>query len=74
MSPPGMYSLDQVADRLGLQVRTVRSYVRSGRLHAIRIGKQYRVSQESLQVLIGGRSPNLRWTPRHAPTAWNLRA
>jgi excisionase family DNA binding protein len=53
MSPPGMYSLEQVADRLGLHVRTVRSYVRSGRLHAIRIGKQYRVSRQSLQALTG---------------------
>ena len=41
-----MYSLDQVAERLGLHVRTVRAYVRTGRLKAIRIGKQYRVARE----------------------------
>jgi excisionase family DNA binding protein len=46
-----MYSLDQVAERLGLQVRTVRAYVRSGRLKAVRIGKQYRVAREDLEAI-----------------------
>jgi excisionase family DNA binding protein len=48
-----MYSLDRVAERLGLHVRTVRAYVRSGRLKAIRIGKQYRVSREELEAIVG---------------------
>jgi excisionase family DNA binding protein len=48
-----MYSLDQVAERLGLHVRTVRAYVRSGRLKAIRIGKQYRVAREELEAIVG---------------------
>jgi excisionase family DNA binding protein len=57
-----LYSLEQVAERLGLQVRTVRSYVRSGRLKAIRIGKQYRVTRESLEDLTGPAAPAV---PRH---------
>ena len=48
------YSLDDVADRLGLHVRTVRNYVRDGRLGAVRIGKQYRVSEADLRALTGG--------------------
>ncbi len=48
-----MYSLEQVAERLGLNVRTVRSYVRSGRLKAVRIGKQYRVARDDLEALAG---------------------
>ena len=48
-----MYSLDQVAERLGLHVRTVRAYVRTGRIKAIRIGKQYRVAREELEALVG---------------------
>jgi excisionase family DNA binding protein len=48
-----MYSLDQVAERLGLHVRTVRAYVRTGRLRAIRIGKQYRVAPEELEAIVG---------------------
>jgi excisionase family DNA binding protein len=47
------YSLDDVADRLGLHVRTVRNYVREGRLGAVRIGKQYRVSEADLRALTG---------------------
>jgi excisionase family DNA binding protein len=49
----GMYSLDQVAERLGLHVRTIRAYVRSGRLRAVRIGKQYRVAREELEAIVG---------------------
>ncbi|HEY2464730.1 MAG TPA: helix-turn-helix domain-containing protein [Steroidobacteraceae bacterium] len=49
----GFYSLNQVAERLGLHVRTVRAYVRNGRLKAVRIGKQYRVAQEDLDSITG---------------------
>ncbi|MHA6627525.1 helix-turn-helix domain-containing protein [Pseudonocardia sichuanensis] len=47
------YSVEQVADRLGLHVRTVRSYVRDGRLEAVRIGKQYRIARADLEALTG---------------------
>jgi excisionase family DNA binding protein len=50
-----LYSLEEVAKRLGLQVRTVRSYVRAGRLKALRIGKQYRVAREDLESITGPR-------------------
>jgi excisionase family DNA binding protein len=36
-----MYSAEEVADLLGLHVRTIRGYVRDGRLPGTRIGKQY---------------------------------
>ncbi len=48
-----LYSIEQVAERLGLHVRTVRHYVREGRLKAVRIGKQYRVAREALEALTG---------------------
>src|ERR1700691_3677829 len=52
-----LYSAEQVADRLGLHVRTVRNYVREGRLKAVRIGKQYRISQEDLEAMTGRPEP-----------------
>lgn len=47
------YSMEQVAEQLGLHVRTVRGYVRDGRLNAVRIGKQYRVARADLDALTG---------------------
>ncbi|MFF0150675.1 helix-turn-helix domain-containing protein [Micromonospora sp. NPDC005203] len=58
-----MYSVEQVADRLGLHVRTVRGYIRSGRLRAVRIGKQYRIAAPDLDALTG---------QTRAPTATGL--
>ncbi|MFE1591255.1 helix-turn-helix domain-containing protein [Nocardia sp. NPDC058705] len=49
----GLYSVEQVAELLGLHVRTVRSYVRDGKLPAARIGKQYRITHEDLEAFTG---------------------
>ncbi|WP_223839317.1 helix-turn-helix domain-containing protein [Saccharopolyspora pogona] len=53
-----MYSVEQVANRLGLHVRTVRGYIRSGRLKAVRIGKQYRIARADLEELTGKPRPS----------------
>lgn len=47
------YSVEQVAEQLGLHVRTVRAYIRDGRLPAVRIGKQYRIARPDLDVFTG---------------------
>ncbi|MGW2252909.1 helix-turn-helix domain-containing protein [Kitasatospora sp. NPDC001660] len=47
------YSVEQVAELLGLHVRTVRGYIRDGRLAATRIGKQYRIARADLEALTG---------------------
>jgi excisionase family DNA binding protein len=52
-----LYSVEQVAERLGLHVKTVRSYVREGRLKAVRIGKQYRIAREDLEAMTGRPEP-----------------
>ena len=60
-----LYSVEQVADLLGLHVRTVRTYVRDGRLKAIRIGKQYRISGDDLEAFTGHQiAPPARETAR----------
>ncbi|MGP3932988.1 helix-turn-helix domain-containing protein [Nonomuraea sp. KM88] len=47
------YTVEQVAAQLGLHVKTVRNYVRDGRLPAVRIGKRYRVAKEDLAAFTG---------------------
>jgi len=61
-NPRNLYSVEQVAEHLGLHVRTVRAYLRTGRLKGVRIGKQYRISRENLDALTGG-SASLRREP-----------
>jgi excisionase family DNA binding protein len=51
--PQEFFSIEQVAQCLNLQVRTVRTYVRGGKLTAVRIGKQYRITREDLEALTG---------------------
>ena len=48
-----LFSIEQVADLLNLHVRTVRNYVREGKLKAVRIGKQYRIAREDLEAMTG---------------------
>lgn len=52
-----MYSVDEVADQLKLHVRTVRGYIRTGRLRAVRIGKQYRIARADLDALTRASGP-----------------
>ncbi|MFY1653038.1 helix-turn-helix domain-containing protein [Solwaraspora sp. WMMB762] len=46
-------SVEEVAEQLDLHVRTVRSYIRDGRLPAVRIGKQYRIAPADLDAFTG---------------------
>jgi excisionase family DNA binding protein len=50
-------SVEQVAGQLGLHVRTVRGYIRDGRLKAVRIGKQYRIARADLDAFTGRPAP-----------------
>ncbi|MFI6707078.1 helix-turn-helix domain-containing protein [Nonomuraea sp. NPDC050478] len=47
------YTVEQVANLLDLHVKTVRAYVRDGRLKAVKIGKQYRIAREDLEAFTG---------------------
>lgn len=49
-----MYSAEEAAQILGLQVRTVRNYLREGRLPGVRIGKQYRIARADLEAFTAG--------------------
>lgn len=58
------YSVEQVAELLGLHVKTVRGYVRDGRLAAVRVGKQYRISRDSLAGFTGAQPEPMSRTRR----------
>jgi excisionase family DNA binding protein len=51
--PTEFFSVEQVADLLGLQARTVRQYLRDNRLPGTKIGKQYRIAQSDLEAFMG---------------------
>jgi excisionase family DNA binding protein len=54
MTASHLHTVEQVAELLNLHVKTVRRYVRTGRLKAKRIGKQYRISRADLDDFAGG--------------------
>jgi excisionase family DNA binding protein len=49
-----LYSIVEVATLLGLHVKTVRNYIREGRLQSTRVGKQYRIARADLDAFTGG--------------------
>lgn len=59
------YTVEQAAAVLGLHVKTVRNYVRDGRLPAVRVGKRYRIAKDDLAAL-AGLPPDQPIAPRRA--------
>ena len=55
--PQELLSVFDIAKRLKLHVKTVRNYVREGRLKAVRIGKQYRIARADLEAFTGAPLP-----------------
>jgi excisionase family DNA binding protein len=56
-----LFKVEDVAKRLNLHVKTVRRFIREGRLPAKRIGKEYRITRSALEEFSGA--------PLDAPTA-----
>ena len=59
-----LYSAEQVGAMLNLHVKTVRRYVRDGRLKAKRIGKEYRITRADLEAFAGEVRPAEKEVPR----------
>lgn len=47
-----VYTLDEVADIMKVTKRTLYTYIKAGTLHAVKMGKYWRVSEENLQAFI----------------------
>lgn len=45
-----LYSCDEIAKRYSVQVITVWGWIRKKKLSAIKIGKEYRISEEDIRV------------------------
>lgn len=52
-----VYTLDEVAEIMKVTKRTLYNYIKAGTLHAVKVGKYWRVSEESLQDFISNGSP-----------------
>ncbi|MET9954327.1 helix-turn-helix domain-containing protein [Streptomyces sp. NPDC006339] len=63
------YTVEQVAGLLDLHVKTVRGYVRDGRLPATRVGRQYRIRPEDLDAFTGTSPAPAAVAPAPAPHA-----
>ena len=48
-----LLSVDHVAEILGLHPRTIRRFIRDGRLKAKKLGKQWRIHRRDLDALVG---------------------
>jgi excisionase family DNA binding protein len=59
-----LYNVEEVAGRLNLHVKTVRRFIRNGRLPAKRVGREYRVTQRALDEFAGTARPEERPVPQ----------
>jgi excisionase family DNA binding protein len=48
-----LLSIEQVAEQLGMHVRTIRNWIHEGRLPATRVGRRYRIESGDLDALLG---------------------
>jgi excisionase family DNA binding protein len=46
------YSVDHIAELLGIHPKTVRRYITEGKLRAAKVGKQYRISGHDLSLFV----------------------
>ena len=52
------YSVEQISDMLGMHAKTIQRYIREGKLHAVKIGKAWRVSGHDLSIFVEGTNPS----------------
>jgi len=48
-----LFTADEAAERLNLHVKTIRKFIRDGKLPAKRIGKEYRITRSALDDFAG---------------------
>ena len=63
-TPPPLLTINQVAERLQLDRRTVQKAIRIGRLEAVLIFRQWRISEEALATYIASCTPVVQYKKR----------
>ncbi len=51
-----IYTLDELAELLKVTKRTLYNYVRSGKLEAVKVGREWRVTEEQLKDFLQSKS------------------
>ncbi|PYI55477.1 hypothetical protein DLM86_07010 [Paenibacillus flagellatus] len=49
-----MYTVDQIAETLDMHPRTIRRYIREGKLKASKVGGEWRIREEDAAMFTGG--------------------
>lgn len=52
------YTVEQVADLIDMHPKTIRRYIREGKLNARKLGKSWRISGNDLSVFVEGNNNN----------------
>ncbi|MFW0762079.1 helix-turn-helix domain-containing protein [Staphylococcus cohnii] len=48
------YTVEQIAEQLGVSVRTIREYVRDGKIKAVKVGNKYIISEDNFRDFVNG--------------------
>lgn len=66
MADPELLTVSQAADALGASNQTIRNWIRSGRLQAVRIGNRFQIPAQEIDRLRGlaARSGESPWEHR----------
>ena len=47
-----LYTTEEVADILKYDVQTIRRFIREGKITAYKVGKEYRIKEEDLDIFL----------------------
>ena len=54
------YTIDQIAEILGMHHKTIRKFITEGKLRANKVGKQWRISGHDLSLFMEDNNVNVR--------------
>ena len=52
LGAPTFYTTDEVANILKVHVKTIREMIKSGRLPAVKVGQEYRITDEQIREYV----------------------